>query len=808
MNNPWPDTRDARQWLLLTAVLVLLGYNAPLLLPRYISLGHDGVLQYYPAEHALADALASGTLPFWTSHLQAGFPLFAQGQPGALYPINVLTFGLLPTPLAHRFTLIFHQALGLLGAIWWGRMLGISSMASVGMGLLFALSPPLNGDDVLLIDTVTWIPLLLGLAERCVQRHTPRAALLMIPLAAMQWLAGFPQIALYTALATHVYLGVRICSEDEPWAQRGALLAAWSCATALAMLLAAPQLLPTYELSHYSIRAAGAPEALAGEKSLFPAAILTLVLPSWRTFFFNAGLGIGMYIGILPAVLAATSIVTRPRRPWFYALLAMTATTLILALGQYNPLFPLLRRLPGFAYFRIPARYLYITQLGLITFAGCGWEVLVFGAVERTDRALRWCLHTVLAMLLLNGIAARPLLVWARPYLLSLAERYTVSHVMSNPFHVQSLAYYQFKIVTLYNAMLAAVSLGGQRVLLPLAVVVAGVWTWRWAGGRAAARRWLLPVWGCLVLVDLLAFAGWWRDTTTTTVVTEGMPVVGRLKAAMGASVCRFYWLTDAQMIEFGPQNLRVLQANYNLLFQLPSVGVYAPLAFGAYNDLMDRLGTVDLGIGFHPVRPEDVAHDRQLLDFLNVCFLVSREPLADFTPLTQVGDVRVYRNENAAPRAFAVGEVEALESTQGSVAWVKSHQARLREAAVLDEPLPVELSRDAAAHAEVVIRDYRDTAVSIDVTVTDAVLLVLTDTDYPGWQASIDGQATKLYRADALFRGVVVPRGAHRIDFQYRPKAFWQGLAIAAAAAAVALGWAVVARRRRARPISRARAS
>jgi hypothetical protein len=299
------------------------------------------------------------------------------------------------------------------------------------------------------------------------------------------------------------------------------------------------------------------------------------------------------------------------------------------------------------------------------------------------------------------------------------------------------------------------------------------------------------------MLIDILAFTGWRQDLMATSVVTAGTPMVRRLQAEMGSSVCRFYWLTDDEMIRFGARNLAVLQANYNLLFRLSSVGVYAPLAFSAYNDLLDRLGTVDLGIGFHAVRPEDVSHDRPLLDFLNVCYVVSRRPLTDFAPVAEVGDVYLYRNDRAAPRAFAVGETAVVTSTTESVAWVKSHLADLRNAAVIDEPAPIALSRDAALHAAVSIRDYGDSAVSIEVTVADAVLLVLSDTLYPGWQVVLDGTPTRLYRTDALFRGVVVPRGTHQVDFRYRPTAFWQGVAIAAAAAVVACIWTAVARHR-----------
>jgi hypothetical protein len=69
---------------------------------------------------------------------------------------------------------------------------------------------------------------------------------------------------------------------------------------------------------------------------------------------------------------------------------------------------------------------------------------------------------------------------------------------------------------------------------------------------------------------------------------------------------------------------------------------------------------------------------------------------------------------------------------------------------------------------------------------------LVLADNYYPGWKAYVDGQETRVNRAEKIFRSIEVPAGTHKIIFRYEPVPFriglWAGLAAWAALAFAAI--------------------
>jgi uncharacterized membrane protein YfhO len=57
--------------------------------------------------------------------------------------------------------------------------------------------------------------------------------------------------------------------------------------------------------------------------------------------------------------------------------------------------------------------------------------------------------------------------------------------------------------------------------------------------------------------------------------------------------------------------------------------------------------------------------------------------------------------------------------------------------------------------------------------------LFVLTEANYPGWRAEIDGQPVEIRQTDGLFRGVVAPAGVHEVVFVFRPLSYQAGVVV-----------------------------
>jgi len=88
-------------------------------------------------------------------------------------------------------------------------------------------------------------------------------------------------------------------------------------------------------------------------------------------------------------------------------------------------------------------------------------------------------------------------------------------------------------------------------------------------------------------------------------------------------------------------------------------------------------------------------------------------------------------------------------------------------------------VAADRGGQGQATVTQYATDNVRIHTTASADAWLVLSDTYYPGWVASVDGQPTTVLRGDVLFRAIAVPAGDHDVEFRFEPASVRLGLAI-----------------------------
>lgn len=126
----------------------------------YLLFGEDLLFQNIPAQAYTSHLLRQGTMPYWTDNLFAGFPLFAEGQAGVLYPLHLLSLFGDPLVIFH-ILLLLHLFLAIpFSFLFFSRFLKSPLLQCVGttiyLELLFDLIHFTN-----LFELMTWAPLAL-----------------------------------------------------------------------------------------------------------------------------------------------------------------------------------------------------------------------------------------------------------------------------------------------------------------------------------------------------------------------------------------------------------------------------------------------------------------------------------------------------------------------------------------------------------------------------------------------------------------------------------------------------------------------
>jgi hypothetical protein len=166
-----------------------------------------------------------------------------------------------------------------------------------------------------------------------------------------------------------------------------------------------------------------------------------------------------------------------------------------------------------------------------------------------------------------------------------------------------------------------------------------------------------------------------------------------------------------------------------------------------------------------------------------------------------------IYEYDDVLPRAAIFHNVEIAADEKQALARLTDPAVDVMRTAVVEAGDLGQADRAAISRmqqggpAEAArITGYSSRRVAITASLREPGLLMLNDSNYPGWKVAVDGNEGNWIATDYLFRGVLLGAGEHRVEFRYTPDSFLAGLWISGGTAALIAGWLVIASRKRVR--------
>jgi hypothetical protein len=718
----------------------------------------DQYLRMIPVRHWLQVNIQEWNLPLWNPFISCGAPALAAMQNAALFPIHLALSFLDPFHTgaavafakllcAGFFTFLFVRQLGvsLAGALISATAFSLSGFMIVWLGHAH-------------VNSAIWLPLLLYLVDRefqsrgngAIPDHPLRATAAFSVAFGFMLLGGHAPTAIHVTMATLAYFLFRLSSRESSSAgvHRVIHLRFIVLGILAGVLIAAPQILPFLE--YYNLSSAPvASQNLDRTASHLGLNTLTyFLLPhiSGNPVTGHQDLG-GLlalapadnfnersgFVGVVTLFLAlVAALYIRRRTVYFFAALIAICGYVVFggwAAASILQMIPILDAVNH-------ARLILLIGFSLAVLAGFGLDGLRAAAPQRSFKAL----------LLISLAGAGGLGYW-------LLQRLEPALAGGDP-ETARYIYHQFAAFAAAIGVVTALSLWPARVA-PL------VW-------KALALCWISGemIWFAMGYNPSILRSDYYPTTGSIDFLTSDASLfrISGVDGVLPPNTGQMYGLYDVRGQDF------TVVRRYEELVR----GVAGKFWFYSGNAAITR--------------SLFLSNTRYVMTHRN-----HELPASLFTRVYH-DEVAVYRVNRYLDRALLLYDHEVIPDPKSALKKVRSVEFDPARLLVLErEPESAEASveaTDPAIEQHVRVVRYEADDVVIEVSTPQPGFLLLLDTYFPGWKASVDERQTAIYRANYNFRAVAVPAGRSTVHFYYQPLSFRIGLALAA----VGAGWVALA--------------
>lgn len=708
--------------------------------------------------------VADGVLPIdfehklWSNFIFSGYPLFADPIWHTFYPLNFILYKILH--LDYNVFVISSYILTAWFTYGYVYTLTHLKTAAFTSGLIFSFSGFASfeiGHAILFMHTIAWLSLILWAFEKLKHQVSIFWGLVASIAIAMSVLGGFPQLSLTIFLVIVTYATLLAFQSKHKVKKQLLLYAGLIC---LGYLLTAIQTLPTIILGLLSARSHISWEMFCSffvEKKQLLLFVFPYLMGGYYGLYAKIPifgnwevLGNHGYVGFLSLVLTGIAIYKTPKALKSITLYWLMASFIVvlIALGPGTGFFyKVLFHIPIVNNFRVPARYLFIFSFGIATLAGIGIKSLRDGLIDtKFQKLIAGLIVCGITLIIVCGIV----LLYPKIAAFALTQKILLPNFYQNPAILIPIIWISLSLFALLYWLQSPRSLS--RNMLTITVLV-------------------------LELLSTAYFSYWHGNSVwDKTMIATSPSYIDRFRTKLNSTHQRYWSPGDLSHLE-----LKYLVRNYNLYNKMPNASGYTPLIIKRYQEF---LFISDNGVYLGD--PASLKYN-QAINLLGIKYFFTGSSASSnnawfddakhFTYLERVGNILVYENQQALPRAWFTHEVITVDP-QTMIQII--HTGKFadgtpfipQKTALIEKSHTFRLKEDKTA--KLIIKKITSNKVIINTYTREPQFLILSDTYYPGWKAYIDKKPTAIFQTDYILRGIVVPAGEHLIEFKFQPVYFY----------------------------------
>ncbi len=710
----------------------------------------------YPAKEFSIDMLKNFEFPLWNPYNFSGNPHLASLQSGTFYPLNLIFF-LFPFIFSWSLYIFIQPVLAGVFSFLLLREFGLRVKSCLFGGLVFAFSSYF----VVWIEygnighSIIWLPCVLWLSLKNLKHPTILTSFFTIISLTFAILAGYIQLVFYLFAFLFAFVFFNIFFIEKNNRIKKILL--FIPIFLLPVSLSAVQLLPAIELFYNSSRT---PYTLSSLVNLLIPQfhLATLFVPD---FFGNpatrnywlAGTYIErvFYFGTMPLFFALYGFFQK-RTPWMWFFAISMVIVYFLVFDSFIARFFYTLQIP-FLSTGVPSRMMYIFCFAASVLSGFGFDS--FDKNKNTKVLVK----TIITMVIIY------ISLWIFVFIAPI--------VFTNTTWVTNLG------ITKRN------------LFIPSFIFLAGIVMTILSAKFNFFKKYIIMLFFALTIFDLFYFFH---------KITPFAP-----KDAVYPQTEVFTYIKNIQGINrswgYGSGSVNSNIQTYEKIF---STDGYDALHIKRYGELISSSkdgkivfflprSEADIAPGYGESDLRDNKYRQKILNLFGVKYIYHKitSERKDFTPdyqtfpqeiytlIWQKGDWQIYKNKQALSRVFLTANYVVQTDKQKIIDTLFDKTFNLRDTLILEEPLMPAVKLEKDDTAEVKVKTYEPNKIVLSTISKSNMLLFISDTYFPGWKVSIDGENGKIYRADYSFRAVPVTKGKHEVIFYYYPEAFALGLKI-----------------------------